>query len=72
MIDEDLEHKLAFDIWMGLCKSPHAGKVGHEHDPLKLMADDVVDHLKLCNWEFRRREPEEPVIAPSSREQSGE
>lgn len=53
MSNFDSEQDLSRDIRFALGKSP-ARKLGNDRD---LVAKAIVEHLKLCLWQFTRGQP---------------
>lgn len=54
----DTDKDLAFDIAMALSKAPL--KQARGVDDLRVIAANVVKHLRLCRWQFERLPPLEP------------
>lgn len=60
MEGSDRDKEIAFDIAMALSCSPLRVKKGQNMDVLRVIASDVVRHLKLCRWKIDRLPPAEP------------
>ena len=50
----ETEADLTFDVQMALRGAPL-----RKDADARIVAQRIVDHLKLCRWEWRRKEPDE-------------
>lgn len=65
----DTESDLTFDVQMGLRNAPL-----RKGADARMVAKRIVEHLKLCGWRWRRKEPDEAhgSFKPKAENQGGQ